>query len=70
MIYRVLTVIALTVGLLSCQGCGPTNEENLGPTKSEVVPHKEGTPDYSSYGEMMQKKAEEAAKSKGTTPKK
>ena len=62
---RVLSLFAVAVGILLCNGCGPANEENLGTTKSEVVPHKPGDPDYSSYGEMMQKKAQEAASKKG-----
>jgi hypothetical protein len=74
MIYRVLSLSAVAGAILFCNGCGPANEENLGSAKSEVVPHKPGDPDYTSFGEMMQKKAAEAAKNKGakgaSTPKK
>ena len=58
----VLATLALSV-LLSV-GCSNTNEGNLGGQTSEVVPHKEGTPDFSSYAEAMKHQAQEAAKNR------
>jgi hypothetical protein len=55
---------ALALGVLLLPGCGPTNEEAL-TGKSEVVPHKEGTPDFKSYSEAMQYQAQQAAKKAG-----
>ena len=57
-----LPLVALSTLLLA--GCGPSNEENLGGQTSQVAPHKEGTPDFKSYGEAMQYQAQEAAKKK------
>jgi hypothetical protein len=62
--YRVLALSAVALGALVFAGCGPSNEANLGGDTSQVVPHKEGTPDYQSYGEMMLEKAKEGAKNK------
>jgi hypothetical protein len=42
-------------------GCEKTNEENV-TGSSEVVPHKEGTPDFKSYAEAQQYQADQAAK--------
>jgi hypothetical protein len=59
--YRALSLLALAAGIVWCNGCNKTNEENLGGARSEYVPHKEGDPDYSDYGDMMQKKTAAAA---------
>jgi hypothetical protein len=56
---------AVAGGILLSNGCGPANEENLGGTKSEVVAPKADTPQYKSFGDMMLKKSQEAAKGKG-----
>ena len=45
-------------------GCSSANEENLGGQTSKVVPHKEGTPDFKSYGEAMQYQADQLAKNR------
>jgi hypothetical protein len=55
---------ALVLGVFLLAGCGPTNEEAL-TGKSEVVPHKEGTPDFKNYSEAMQYQAQQAAKNAG-----
>jgi hypothetical protein len=62
--YRVLALPAVALGAFMFAGCGPTNEENLGGETSKAVPHKEGTPDYKSYGEAMGDQAKIAAKNK------
>jgi len=61
----------LALGLLVVVGCGPANEEEL-KGKSVAVPHKEGTPDFKSYGEAMKYQAEQQAKNqnKGAAAKK
>ena len=68
---RALSLLALAVGIVCCNGCNQTNEENLGGARSEYVPHKDGDPDYTDYGDMMQKKtaaaAAKRASEKGTT---
>jgi hypothetical protein len=59
---RALSLLALAVGIACCNGCNQANnEENLGGSRSEYVPHKEGDPDYKDYGDMMQKKTAAAA---------
>ena len=55
----------MAAAIFCWNGCGSANDEKLGTTKSEVVAPKPGAPQYSSYGEMMQTKAREAAKNKG-----
>jgi len=56
---------AVAGGILLSNGCGPANEENLGATKSQVVAPTATTPQYNSFGDMMLKKSQEAAKGKG-----
>src|SRR4051812_18541526 len=48
---RAVALPSLALGLLVSVGCGqPSNEEEL-KGSSVAVPHKEGTPDFKSYGE-------------------
>jgi hypothetical protein len=61
MSHRALSLLALAVGIVCCNGCNQTNEENLGGARSGFVAHKEGDPDYTDYGDMMQKKTAAAA---------
>jgi hypothetical protein len=61
--YRVLALPTVALGVFLTTGCGPTNEEAL-KGESQVVPHKEGTPDFKSYSEAMQYQAQQAAKNK------
>jgi hypothetical protein len=56
-------IVALSGFLLA--GCGQSNEESLGGQTSQAVPHKEGTPDFKSYGEVQQYQTEQAAKNRG-----
>jgi hypothetical protein len=58
--FRALAVPTVALAVFLCQGCSDrTNEEEL-KGKSEVVPHKEGTPDFKSYSEAMQYQAKQA----------
>ena len=57
-----LPIIALFAFLLA--GCGTANEESLGGQTSQAVPHKEGTPDFQSYGEAQKYQSEQAAKNR------
>ncbi len=63
MSYRALSFLALAVGIVCFNGCSQTNEESLAGKRSEFVPNKGDVPEYTDYGDMMQKKtAEKAAK--------
>jgi hypothetical protein len=67
----VAALIALSLWGLLPAGCGPANEEAL-KGQSQVVPHKEGSPDFKTYSEAMQHQAQQSAKnvkSAGATPK-
>ena len=54
----------LASGLFLALGCTPANEENLGGQKSQVVPHKEGEPDFKTYAEYQQYQTQQAAKNR------
>jgi hypothetical protein len=61
---RAMALPSIALGLLVGFGCGPTNEEEL-KGKSEVVPHKEGTPDFKSYSEAMTHQSQQYSKNQG-----
>ena len=63
--YRVVVPLLFGLGVFLCGGCSSSsNEEKLGGQTSQAVPHKEGTPDFKSYAEVQQFKAEQAAKNR------
>jgi hypothetical protein len=62
--YRAMAPAVVALGVFLFVGCGSANEENLGGQTSVVVPHKEGTPEFKSYAEVQQYKAEQAAKNR------
>jgi hypothetical protein len=59
-----VALATLALSALLPVGCESSNEGNLGGQSSQVAPHKEGTPDFKSYGEAMQHQAQEAAAKK------
>jgi hypothetical protein len=61
--YLATVLPAAALGMFLFTGCEKTNEDTL-KGRSEVVPHKEGTPDFKSYAEVQQYQAQEAAKNK------
>jgi len=62
---RAVALPSLALGLLVSVGCGqPSNEEEL-KGSSVAVPHKEGTPDFKSYGEAMKYQTQQQAKNQG-----
>jgi hypothetical protein len=72
--FLAMALPAAALGAFLFAGCEKANEEAL-TGHSEVVPHKEGTPDFKSYAEAQQYQAQQLAKDnpagKGkTTPRK
>jgi hypothetical protein len=62
--FQALMRLMVAPALLFALGCSQTNEENLGGQTSQVVPHKEGTPDFKTYAEAQQYQAQQAAKNR------
>jgi hypothetical protein len=60
--YRALALPALALCACVYSGCGPANEDLKG--ESKVAPQDPNLPQFKGYGDVMQFKAQEAAKKK------
>jgi len=61
--YRALALPAIALCACVYAGCGPTNEDTL-KGESKVAPRDPNVPDFKGYGDVMQYKSQQAAKSK------
>jgi len=61
--YRALAVPALALCAGMYTGCGPSNEDAL-KGESKVAPKDPNLPEFKGYGDVMQYKAQQAAKNK------